>query len=703
MTTPQHLWLRLHRREDLDTALPGLNLPDLLTLEPVSAHRRLRGPYTFGGELAARTVPDTWEAKPEVVRLHEVTLLTINPQLRNLVEPSKETLTSLAVPSERTRFYSRLRTLRLAHGMTAFLNERPQEAPACLVVRDADHADPCDAELLAVLLRRLDPAHIRMVVCTGYDELSEPVTEMPERLPEALKRFAERIDVDEPDRTGSDAAPSGAARRFVQLDGLTDDPRLLSAYEEADASTRAAWHDERADELADAEFNYRLGAVPYHREHGTDPHGAGVSALRFALDHCIDSGFYDATVDLGVRGRRYVTAQKEPAQWWAFTTKMTTSLAALARAAESEVLYNEARATSISPAVHQQAAYATAMLYTRHHEEDERDDTVAKGWINQAIAIASLDPNEASRAFHSAFYRNGLALIELHLGDPQRALELVEDGLHRLDNALDADVHALHRSVLRYNRAQVLAGLKRVEEALADYNTVIDLDPNYPEYHFDRAALLRRLGRDVEALADYDEAIRLSPPFPEAYFNRAVTRAGVGDVAGALADLAETTALDPTNVDAYINRAELLLESGDLVQVENDIAAGMELDPDRAELHVLAGHLQQLKDHSEEAMACYDKALDLQPDLVGALTARAELRYELSQPVEALADLDAAVDVEPDNAEVLFNRAVVSIDLGRTENALADLEHARGLAPDDTDIAEKLHECRRLVDSGAGS
>jgi hypothetical protein len=35
-----------------------------------------------------------------------------------------------------------------------------------------------------------------------------------------------------------------------------------------------------------------------------------------------------------------------------------------------------------------QAAYATAMLYTRHHDEGNKDHRKALGWINQAIAFA---------------------------------------------------------------------------------------------------------------------------------------------------------------------------------------------------------------------------------------------------------------------------------------------------------------------------
>ena len=683
-----HRWLRTADREHLsgiEELIPEGAAP--LTPRPLSAHRRLRGPYTLGGDIACAVVPTALESVPALVRLHETAVLSMAPELRELVGATKETLTSLAVPSERTRFYSRLRTLRLAHGFTELVRDTlaATRRRHVLVVRDAEAADPTDAELLSVLLRRVDPSVLTILVCTsGTDPLHEG-------LADALAGYATATDL-----PPAEAAPlpyATAAERaeaYVDGDCLHPDPRMREAYDALDDAARTALHAARLAELrADPRPTWAYGAIPFHAEHvGAEE---GVAALRTALDHCIDMGFYDATVDFGTRGRRYVNADNDGENWWAFTTKMTTSLAALSRPAEAEALYDDARATSISVSVHQQAAYATAMLYTRHHEPENRDHVRAKAWINQAIAFASLQPDAERRAFNSAFYRNGLALIEVHLGQPQKALDLVDEGLRLLDAQLAEDKHRLHRSVLRYNRAQVLAGMGRVEEALADYDIVIDADPNYPEYHFDRAALYRRLGRDEEALAGYDEAIRLSAPFPEAYFNRAVTRAALGDFDGALTDLTETIALEPGNVDAYVNRAELLLEAGRTAAAAADVDAGLAADDARAELYVLRGQLAAEHDPAA-ARGAYDRALDLDPGLLGALTARAELSYTEGDLEAALADLDRAAADHPDDPAVLFNRAVVLLDLGLTTRARADLENAALAAPDDPDVREKLDE-----------
>ena len=201
--------------------------------------------------------------------------------------------------------------------------------------------------------------------------------------------------------------------------------------------------------------------------------------------------------------------------------KVATALTALDRPDEAADLYDEACAASTLPSVHLQAAYGRAMLYTRFYDAGRLDHQRAKAHINTAIAISRLMPEGERRAFNLTFNENGLALIEMHLGDVDHALELVTAGLDRLDAEIGADQQTLHRSVLRYNRAQLLTRIGPPEAALAEYGRAIAADPHHSEYYFERAAVHRRLGHVDEAIADYEAAIPLSPPYPEPHYNLA--------------------------------------------------------------------------------------------------------------------------------------------------------------------------------------
>ena len=112
---------------------------------------------------------DALERFPALVAAHEIELRCVTPELRDRIPATRETLTSLAVPAERTRFYSRLRTLRIAHGLSEFLRDYAAAIgePRSLVIDHVDHADQTDRELVSVLLRRLDPAVLTLVIGGG--------------------------------------------------------------------------------------------------------------------------------------------------------------------------------------------------------------------------------------------------------------------------------------------------------------------------------------------------------------------------------------------------------------------------------------------------------------------------------------------------------------------------------------------------------
>jgi tetratricopeptide (TPR) repeat protein len=657
----------------------------------VSAHRNHRGPYTALGTILRALATG---APADLVAAHDVELLSVAPELRPQVPASRETLTSLAVPEERTRFYSRMRTLRLTHGLVEFLRDHVLalgDGPRSQVVFDVDAADPTDAEWVAVALRRLDPSVLTLVVCIGTGDL-------PGVLADALRTYATPVTgyvTPAPPPTGD---PVELATLYVTSDGTDDRPEPLAAYDGLPAGDRARLHDTQADRLAAlGERSLELGAIPWHRERGSDPAGAGADGLRAALDYCIDMGYYDATVDFGVRGRAVIDWQAQVDHWWAFTTKMTTSLAALGRPEEAEELYAEVLTCSDEPPVHMQVAYATGMLYTRHHDPNHRDHRRAKGLLHEAIAFARVIFHGKEQLFHTVFNRNGLALVETHLGNLPAALRLVTDGLDLLDRELEPEEHRLHRSVLRYNRAQVLVAMGRLADALADYDAVIAADPNYPEYHFDRANLLHRMGREAEALVEYDTTIALGPPFPEAHYNRAEMLLDAGDARRALAGLTYVLELDPAFLDAYINRAGTHLDAGDLDAAMADARAGLALDPENAYLHTVAGQVHAERDEPAEARAAFDRALAAEPDLVPALSGRAGVAYDLGDVDAAIRDLTAAVSAAPEDAGLRFNLGFAYQNAQRWDEALAQLNTAAELAPDDQDISEVREQCRARV------
>jgi tetratricopeptide (TPR) repeat protein len=681
-TTRPHSWLVGGHRPDRQRVATEFAADHVR----VDCHRRLRGPYTGAGTVLRAVAPEAHRRWPERVRPHLIEILSAAPELKTVLGAPPETLTSLAVPEERTRFYSPLRTRRLAHGLVEFLNGYATHAgpgPLTVFFDNVHAADPTDQEFLAILLRR---AALRLRVIIGMND-----ADLTDELTEALDSYAVRHPV-EASRADRERRGHGELlRAYVDSDGTSDEPVELTAYENADPALRAALHDRRAEELEDSDnWTLRLGAIPYHRELGTDPAHAGATALSVAIEWCLNMGFYHAVLESSLRARAVIDPDDQAQFYWRVSTKTTTSLAVLGRSEEAEQIYLELRSRYDIPMLHMLSGYALAMLYTRFHPEERKDYEIARAHVNTAIAIASLLADPAERSFHTVFDRNGLALIETHLGNLTTALNLVTEGIERLDRELDPGQYALHRSVLSHNRAQVHIALGNLDAALTDLTAVIAADPNYPEYYVDRAAVQRRRGDLPAALADYDKAATLTPPIHELYYNRGDLHAAMGNIPAATADFRYTLELEPTESDARINLATLLMETGDLEGAAAQVEQGLAYHPGNADLLCIRGQLAFHAGRPDEARAAFDEALDGNPHLTAALANRAMLHYESGDHDSAIADLGQALDVAGDDPDLRFNRGFAYHAAGRHAEAVDD--YTRALTVPDADRAELLYQ-----------
>lgn len=702
-----HYWLRADSRRNRAALRSTLKLPPVLA--EVDAHRRLRGPYTVAGTVLRAIGPDLLRRVPELGPRHHIEILTSAPEFVGKVPPIKATLELTGTSGVRTRYAARVHTLRIAHGLAECLRDYLAacgDGPRTLIVDNVHEADPTDREFLAVLLARLRPEQLTVVVGTGTEPLTEPPGPLAVSLPEALQAHTTELS----DESASDSdprqvdglTPEQLAKVYVDGDCVDDDPLLRAAYEQLDPDRRATLHDRRAAELiARDESSLLLGAVPFHLEHGHDPAGAGVAAIREAQLRCKSLGLYHSAVDLGLRGRRLVDRESRPELWWELTGDMTTSLGSAGRADEAEAYYDESRALTADPELHMHLAYGTALLYARHYQGDKRDPKQARGWLNLAVALSSQLPNPKERAFYTVFNRNGLALVDVREGRFQEAIQRLQEGMDRLDRELEPDEYLLHRAGLRYNRAQVFMMTGRLEEALADFSHVIDQDPNFHDHYFNRGNILGRLGRYQEAIADYTEALQLSPPFAEAYYNRGDAHLELGDVDQALHDFSRVIELEPTHADARLNRAAILCDRGDESAAWSDIEAGLAASPDNPHLWCLRARLLADRGENESARDAVSTALNLDDSLAEAHAIQGALAFEAMDLDSAIDELNRAVALQS-TPEMRFNRAVVYQAAGRFHDALSDYEAVLAVG-DDPDARQGRDDCLAMAGAAADS
>ncbi|WNV88303.1 tetratricopeptide repeat protein [Umezawaea sp. Da 62-37] len=688
----RHHWLRSRHLADRARLRDGLDLPPVLAV--VDAHRGLRGPYSAAGALMRAIAVDAFIRRPELAARHNIEVATVAPELAGAVPPAWATLEWTVADEERTRFYSRLHTLNIANGLAEFLKVYLDElgGPRTLVVENVHEADPTDHEFVAVLLRRTDLPNLVVVVGTGTDPVVDPRGELAISLSEVLAEHARATQATAVRPPAAEPADVPAlAKAYVDSDCTSDDPALRAAYDQVEPQFRAALHDaRRVDLVATGEPSWALGAITHHAALGGDPMGAGADSLKRAMGHCRKVGLYHASAEIGMRGRALVDHTTHPELWWHFTEGASTSLASVSRADEAEAIYDDARAVSDDPKLHMNLAYGSAMLYARHFTEDRRDFHRARGWMNLAIALASQLPDPKERAFHTVFSRNGLALVEVRQGKVGQALRLLEDGMAKLDDELAEGEHALHRSVLRYNRAQVFAMTGRLEEALVDYQAVADLDPGFPEHHFHVGTVLRKLDRNTEALEAFRRVLPLSPPFPEVHYNLADCLLELGDLEGALAEFDYVVQLDPRHVEAHVNRSSLRCDLGSPHAWQNT-ETGLLLAPANPHLLSLKARLLAEQGDPTTARALLEEVTRTNPTFAPAWAILGQLRYETADLPGALSDLTQAVSLA-DTPETRYNRAIVFEQSGRYTDAATDYRHVLDNS-DDEDTRTRLEHC----------
>jgi tetratricopeptide (TPR) repeat protein len=183
---------------------------------------------------------------------------------------------------------------------------------------------------------------------------------------------------------------------------------------------------------------------------------------------------------------------------------------------------------------------------------------------NLGLALRAM--NRTAEALAS--FERALALAPNHVEAlNNRGLLLLTDG--RAADALscfDQVLRLAPRHLARINRANALAGLGRLEEAIAEYDRVLAMFPNHAGARFNRGNALHGSARYAEAVADFDRALALTPQHAEAWNNRGIALYALNRRAEALSCYVRAVAIRTDYPDAHYNEALSLLAMRDFAR-----------------------------------------------------------------------------------------------------------------------------------------
>jgi tetratricopeptide (TPR) repeat protein len=163
-------------------------------------------------------------------------------------------------------------------------------------------------------------------------------------------------------------------------------------------------------------------------------------------------------------------------------------------------------------------------------------------------------------------------------------------------------------------RGEQLYNDRKYEEALKQFDIVIERDPSNESALANKGGALRRLGRPKEALSALDNALQLDSDDPWALRERADAFDDLGEYESADQDFDHIIQLDPQNQYAYQGIAFGLHRLGRYPEALEAIDKVIDLDPKGAWAHNEAASIYQANlGNYERAYQECRKAVDLEP------------------------------------------------------------------------------------------
>ena len=288
--------------------------------------------------------------------------------------------------------------------------------------------------------------------------------------------------------------------------------------------------------------------------------------------------------------------------------------------------------------------------------------------INRAVCQSAIkNYDEAQQTFDRLLAldrRNdrayiGLAQMNLARKDTAAALDNLNRGIGLSKNNASAYVM----------RAEIASRSQHdFENALADMDSAILLEPHYAGYFINRAYMKYNLDDYFGAMADYDYAISLDPASQEAHFNRGLLRAEVGDNNKAINDFDFVLQSNPSNFMALYNRALLYMRTRQFREAVNDFTAILKKYPEFEAGYMARGEAKRRMGDNKGSEADMERAM--------AIFRRNKTHESNFNPaeIEATAAIKKAeqralnpAEEEPESAQDIINRFNTLLTVRDTE------------------------------------
>ncbi|MGV3484877.1 MAG: tetratricopeptide repeat protein [Planctomycetaceae bacterium] len=228
------------------------------------------------------------------------------------------------------------------------------------------------------------------------------------------------------------------------------------------------------------------------------------------------------------------------------------------------------------------------------------------------------------------------ALLRLQMSDVNGAIEDLQ-ALLKQDPSNQAIAQAAVEQLVKMNR---------ISDALKLLNEALEASPNEGLYRL-RGIIYRTEGKEEEALADFDKALAMQPKDPISLLQRAEISLARGDVKSAKRDLREAIRVAPQVADSVAAvrvRCYIAAEEGRMADAINDMKLLVANAPDDVFWQLQLANLYLQDKRPREAIEIATGVIERDAKNVSALRLRADTLLGIGDHAAAIKDYEKALE-----------------------------------------------------------
>ncbi len=229
-----------------------------------------------------------------------------------------------------------------------------------------------------------------------------------------------------------------------------------------------------------------------------------------------------------------------------------------------------------------------------------------------------------------------------------RAVNLPEFLNRPYDELVSIQVKALEH-FLHSERGEQLARAGKLDEALAEFETAIKLQPDFWQAHVRAAKVLVQQGKFDEATARLNQVLEANPERPQAYNSVGVVLWHRGLLAEAKSHFERAIQLDANFAEAHSNLGRVLGQEGYIEEATAHFLTATDLQQDNPLAHLELAEVLLHQGLHEPAIRHGQEALRLDPQLVDAHLLLAKAFAAQGRFALAAAQLEKAMAADPNN------------------------------------------------------